>query len=113
MFDWVSLVFSAAVLLISRIVMIYSSSYIRGDRAPRRFVILVFLFVLSISLMVLRPNIVSILLGWDGLGLVSYGLVIYYQNRKSAVAGIVTIISNRLGDIAILLTISWLFNYGS
>lgn len=56
---------------------------------------------------------IRILLGWDGLGLVSYCLVIYYQNIKSANAGIVTVLSNRVGDVAILLAVSWMLNYGS
>jgi len=70
------------------------------------------LFVVSIILIIFSPNIVRILLGWDGLGLVSYCLVIYYQNMKSLNAGLLTILSNRVGDIAILLSIAWIFNYG-
>ena len=38
--------------------------------------------------------LISILLGWDGLRLVSYCLVIYYQNVKSYNAGILTALSN-------------------
>lgn len=101
------------VLIISSIVIIYSGSYIANDKTIIRFIILVFLFVLSIVLLILSPNMISILLGWDGLGLVSYCLVIYYQNVKSARAGLLTVLSNRIGDVAILLAISWLFNYGS
>lgn len=63
--------------------------------------------------LILSPNIIRILLGWDGLGLVSYCLVIYYQNVKSANAGMLTILSNRVGDVAILLRISWILNFGS
>jgi NADH-ubiquinone oxidoreductase chain 5 len=36
------------------------------------------MFVVSIMFLIARPNVISILLGWDGLGLVSYLLVIYY-----------------------------------
>lgn len=93
-------------MLISSIVIFYSYSYITGDCNISRFIILVFLFVLSMVFLVLSPNIVRILLGWDGLGLVSYCLVIYYQNIKSARAGILTVLSNRVGDVAILLCIS-------
>jgi NADH-ubiquinone oxidoreductase chain 5 len=101
-----SLSFIGLVIIISAIVLLYSAFYIAGDKFFVRFIILVYLFVLSIVFLILSPNIIRILLGWDGLGLVSYCLVIYYQNTKSANAGIVTILSNRIGDIAILLCIS-------
>lgn len=77
-----------------------------------RFIILVLLFVFSIILLIISPNIIRILLGWDGLGLVSYCLVIYYQNLKSYNAGILTALSNRVGDVFILIVISWILNYG-
>lgn len=111
-FDWISLSFSSIVFLISRMVLIYSYIYIRGGKWGKRFVILVFLFVLSMALLIFRPNLIRILLGWDGLGLVSYCLVIYYQNTKSASAGLLTVLSNRVGDVCILLGICWLFNFG-
>jgi len=111
--DWISLTFIGFVMLISSIVLFYRTSYMEGDKFIYRFIILVFLFVVSILLLIISPNIISILLGWDGLGLVSYCLVIYYQNVKSANAGILTILSNRVGDVAILLRIAWLANFGS
>jgi len=98
--------FIGFVLFISALVLIYSYYYMEGDIFLYRFISLVYLFVVSILLMVLSPNIIRILLGWDGLGLVSYCLVIYYQGVKSANAGILTILSNRVGDVAILLSIS-------
>ena len=57
--------------------------------------------------MIIRPTLIRILLGWDGLGLVSYCLVIYYPTKKSRSAGILTVIRNRVGDICILLRIGW------
>nr|YP_009480516.1 NADH dehydrogenase subunit 5 [Cryptopygus terranovus]APC61723.1 NADH dehydrogenase subunit 5 [Cryptopygus terranovus] len=112
-FDWMSLSFMGLVLFISAMVMFYSTLYMAGDKFFVRFIFLVYLFVLSMVFLILSPNLISILLGWDGLGLVSYCLVIYYQNTKSANAGMITILSNRLGDVAILLGIAWLVNFGS
>lgn len=47
------------------------------------------------------------------MGLVSYCLVIYYQNFKSYGAGMLTALSNRVGDVALLISIAWMFNFGS
>lgn len=111
--DWISLTFIGLVSLISSIILMYRTYYIGGDKFIVRFIFLVYLFVLSMLLIIISPNLIRILLGWDGLGLVSYCLVIYYQNIKSANAGILTVLSNRVGDVALLLGIAWLANYGS
>nr|YP_010329844.1 NADH dehydrogenase subunit 5 [Amerila alberti]UNP54594.1 NADH dehydrogenase subunit 5 [Amerila alberti] len=111
--DWMSLLFMMFVFLISSVVIYYSKSYMSSELNLNRFIILVLLFVMSMMLLIISPNMISILLGWDGLGLVSYLLVIYYQNLKSYNAGMLTALSNRIGDVLILLIISWMLNYGS
>ena len=50
--------------------------------------------VCCVTFLITSPNVISILLGWDGLGFVSYLLVIYYQNVRSYGAGILTVLSN-------------------
>jgi NADH-ubiquinone oxidoreductase chain 5 len=64
------------------------------------------IFVVSIMFLIISPNVISMLLGWDGLGLVSYLLVIYYQNVRSYGAGVLTVMSNRIGDVALLMVIA-------
>lgn len=113
LFDWISMIFIRFVLFISSIVMYYSKEYMHGDINLNRFILIIFLFVISMIFMIVSPNLLRILLGWDGLGLVSYCLVIYYQNVKSANAGIITAITNRIGDVMLLISISWILNYGS
>nr|CDL72690.1 NADH dehydrogenase subunit 5 [Cherax sp. HG-2014b] len=111
-YDWVSFLFLGVVLFISSMVMYYSGDYMSGDKGYSRFMYLVFGFVLSMGALIISPNLISILLGWDGLGLISYVLVIYYQNEKSANAGMLTVLSNRVGDVGILLSISLFFALG-
>nr|ALO71078.1 NADH deshydrogenase subunit 5 [Pselaphinae sp. 8 EF-2015] len=113
LFDWMSLLFMSFVLFISSMVIFYSKEYMSEEKNIERFIILVFMFVLSMMMMIISPNLISILLGWDGLGLVSYCLVIFYQNVKSNNAGMLTALSNRVGDVALLMSIAWMMNYGS
>nr|UGS80314.1 NADH dehydrogenase subunit 5 [Graphocaecilius interpretatus] len=111
--DWMSSSFMSFVFLISFSVVIYSISYMGSDKYIGMFLLLVFCFVISMALLIISPNLISLLLGWDGLGLISYCLVIYYQNIKSYNAGMLTAMSNRVGDVMILLSIAWMLNFGS
>nr|YP_010893067.1 NADH dehydrogenase subunit 5 [Spirobolus walkeri]WJR82398.1 NADH dehydrogenase subunit 5 [Spirobolus walkeri] len=111
--DYMSLVFCGVVLFITGVVLRYSEFYMGMEVNSSRFFYLVLLFVGSMLVVILSPSFLSLLLGWDGLGLVSYCLVIYYQNGKSYSAGFLTIMSNRLGDVGLLLAIGGLMGYGS
>nr|YP_010239405.1 NADH dehydrogenase subunit 5 [Tutufa rubeta]QTF74737.1 NADH dehydrogenase subunit 5 [Tutufa rubeta] len=110
--DSVSLSFSNVVCLISGCVMMFSSSYMSHDPFLKRFTWLVMLFVLSMNLLVFIPSLPALLLGWDGLGIVSFALVIYYQNMKSLGAGMITVLANRIGDVMILISIGLLVLQG-
>ena len=110
--DPIGLLFRSTVLFISANVLYFSTSYIANEKFLKRFIHLVLLFVLSINLLIFIPHIIILLLGWDGLGLVSFLLVIYYQNAKSLAAGIITALINRVGDVLILLRVGWTLNQG-
>nr|YP_010726225.1 NADH dehydrogenase subunit 5 [Augomonoctenus smithi]WDY84674.1 NADH dehydrogenase subunit 5 [Augomonoctenus smithi] len=111
--DWMSMIFIFTVLFISSLVILYSKSYMMNELNLNRFILLIFMFVISMLLLIISPNLISILLGWDGLGLISYCLVIYYQNIKSFNSGMLTVLSNRIGDVALLMSIAWMLNFGS
>nr|YP_009740648.1 NADH dehydrogenase subunit 5 [Heteropternis respondens]QID03610.1 NADH dehydrogenase subunit 5 [Heteropternis respondens] len=112
-FDWMSLLFMSFVMYISSLVIYYSNDYMHNEKNIDRFIMIVLMFIISMGFLIISPNLISILLGWDGLGLVSYCLVIYYQNVKSYNAGMLTALSNRIGDVCILISISWMLNFGS
>ncbi len=69
--DWISLLLMRFVFVISGRVLYYRGSYTADDKTFNPFIYLVLAFVASMRFIVLRPNLISsILLGWDGLGLV-------------------------------------------
>nr|QNV12049.1 NADH dehydrogenase subunit 5 [Linyphia triangularis] len=103
--DFYSMMFSSAVIMISSMIMIFSLNYIPMKELKQFFMIMM-MFIISMIILILSDNIMFILLGWDGLGLSSFILVVYYQNFSSASSGLITIFSNRLGDIAILISMS-------
>nr|YP_010872843.1 NADH dehydrogenase subunit 5 [Pheidole fervens]WGV34031.1 NADH dehydrogenase subunit 5 [Pheidole fervens] len=111
--DWVSLLFISFIMMISSMIMFYSYFYMMGNIFIKRFIFLIIMFVLSMVLMIISPNIVSIMFGWDGLGLVSYCLIIFYQNYSSYNSGMVTVLCNRVGDIGLLMAISLMMISGS
>ena len=111
-FDNTSLLYSTVVILISANVLRFSTVYISHDKFINRFTILVVAFIISINMLIYIPHLIILLLGWDGLGITSFILVIYYQNAKSLGAGLITALTNRIGDVAILLSIAWTLSQG-
>nr|YP_003208153.1 NADH dehydrogenase subunit 5 [Loripes lacteus]ABJ55678.1 NADH dehydrogenase subunit 5 [Loripes lacteus] len=110
--DGFSLLFSSVVLLISFFIMLFSTTYMMNEMFLSRFIWLVMLFVVSMNLLIFVPSLIGVILGWDGLGLISFLLVIYYQNGKSLGAGMVTAFMNRVGDALLLLGVSLLSTCG-
>lgn len=111
-FDRTRLLYSTVVILISANVLRFSTVYIRDDKFINRFTLLVITFIISINLLIYIPHLIILLMGWDGLGITSFILVIYYQNSKSLSAGLITALTNRIGDVAILLSIGWTLSQG-
>nr|WEI30810.1 NADH dehydrogenase subunit 5 [Rhipicephalus turanicus] len=111
--DWMSCMFSFTVLMISGMVIWYSHSYMGNDKNKSSFCWMVLMFILSMLLLVLMPNVFMLILGWDGLGLVSYCLVIFYQSSNSYNSGMMTIISNRIGDVMLIMMIIFAVNFNS
>ena len=73
-------------------------------------------FVLRIFWLILNSNFYWIIFGWDGLGVVSFLLIVYYRNFERVTNGLFTIFQNRFGDlffVIFLLLILSLRNHGS
>ena len=111
--DTISLLFAATVSFISWAIFIFGATYMRHEiNTNPRFWRLVIIFVMSIFIVIFIPRVLFIIVGWDGLGISRFLLIIHYQNKASLYGGYITIISNRVGDILLLLAVAVLSTYG-
>ena len=104
-FDFMSLLFLAVIFWVSHSVILFSRSYIRHDETYNRFYYLLILFIISIVIFVLVPHLLALFLGWDGLGIRRFLLILHYQRRRRLHAAMITILINRLGDGLLLITV--------
>jgi NADH-ubiquinone oxidoreductase chain 5 len=75
-----------------------------GDLNINQFILLVLMFAFSV-IVIIRPDIIRIILGWDGLHLVSYCLVVY-RHVYPYNAGMLTVVSNWTDNVAVLTIIA-------
>lgn len=108
-FDWISVMFFSTVLLISTCVMVFSVWYMGQRKFFSRFLGLICGFVLSIGILIFIPNLIILMVGWDGLGVISFLLVVFYEDNNSLGCGLITVLRNRVGDMFILMAMAfWL-----
>nr|YP_009539751.1 NADH dehydrogenase subunit 5 [Tridacna derasa]AYP72637.1 NADH dehydrogenase subunit 5 [Tridacna derasa] len=104
--DKYSVMFGAVVGIISGSVLIFSEFYMADEVYKNRFCGLILLFVGSMFLLLIADNMPALMVGWDGLGLVSFCLVGYYDSKSSLSASMLTLMTNRVGDVMFLVVIS-------
>nr|YP_010415433.1 NADH dehydrogenase subunit 5 [Elysia atroviridis]USC52124.1 NADH dehydrogenase subunit 5 [Elysia atroviridis] len=103
-FDKTSLSFASVVMIISASVFSFSYSYMSEDPFQTRFLWILLAFVGSMNLLIFSGSVFFLFIGWDGLGITSFALIIYYQSYDSLSAGFQTLMINRIGDALIVLS---------
>jgi NADH-quinone oxidoreductase subunit L len=90
---------------VGALIVAYSIGYMDGDDEERRFFAYMALFVFSMLLLVQAGNLLMLLAGWGLVGLSSYLLIGYHQDRPSAVAAAKkAFVMNAVGDATMALS---------
>ena len=76
--DPLSIIICNVVAFISFLIVVYSTEYMHGDPHLDRFWFLFLFFIANMLLLVLSDNLIQTMIGWEGVGLCSYGLIGYY-----------------------------------
>ena len=113
--DPLSICFVLLITGVGSLIIIYSVGYMAHDAERRRFFAYLNLFVAAMLLLVLADNYVVLYVGWEGVGLASYLLIGFWQQRNSAaVAAKKAFVVNRVGDAGLTLAIFLMFaEFGS
>jgi len=108
--DTLSGVMIVAVTIVSAMVHIYSIGYMAHDPGIPRFMAYLSLFTFFMLALVTANDFVQLLFGWEGVGLLSYLLIGFWYERRSANdAAIKAFIVNRVGDFGFALGIFAVF----
>ena len=110
--DQLSLMMMLIVTGVGSLIIAYSVGYMDGEDEERRFFGYMSLFVFSMLLLVQSDNLLLLLAGWGMVGLSSYLLIGYYQDRPSAVAAAKkAFVMNAVGDAAMALALFLLLQH--
>ena len=92
------------VAFISTLVQIYSTEYVRGDRRYTHFFASITLFSAGMLTMVLAPNMLQFILGWEIMGLCSFLLIgHWWEEEANSVAALKAFLTVRTGDMGLLV----------
>ena len=106
MVDQVSVTMMMVVTLVSTIVHIYSIGYMDHDAGFNRFFAWLSAFVFSMMVLVMSDNFAGLFIGWEGVGLCSWGLIGFWYHKEIATwAANEAFIMNRIADLGMLIGI--------
>ena len=104
--DQLSILFVLLVAGVGSLIFIYSIGYMATDPNRRLFFAYLNLFIASMLLLVLANNYLLLFVGWEGVGLASYLLIGFWQDKRSAaLAAKKAFLVNRVGDLGLTVAI--------
>ena len=110
--DQLSVMMMLIVAGVGSLIVAYSVGYMDGDDEERRYFAYISLFVFSMLLLVQAGNLLLLLAGWGMVGLSSYLLIGYHQDRPSAVAAAKkAFVMNAFGDATMALALFLLIQH--
>ncbi|MCK6418150.1 MAG: NADH-quinone oxidoreductase subunit L [Alphaproteobacteria bacterium] len=108
--DMLSVVMMNVITIVSSCVHIYSVGYMSHDEAKGRFMAYLSLFTFAMLMLVSADNLLQLFFGWEGVGLASYLLIGFWNEKHSAnAAAQKAFIVNRIGDFGLTLGIFTIF----
>ncbi len=89
---------------------LYSSGYMHDDEGFNRFFAYLNLFVFFMLILVLGDSLVTLFVGWEGVGVCSFMLIgFWYKDHANNNAAKKAFVINRIGDLGLIIGMILLF----
>jgi len=104
--DGLAAIMLVVVTAVSLSVHVYSLGYMDGDSRFTWFYVVLSLFTAAMLNVVIAPNLIQLLVGWEIMGVCSYLLVgHWYEEKQNSNAAIKAFITTRIGDVPFMFGI--------
>ncbi|WP_029606228.1 NADH-quinone oxidoreductase subunit L [Kozakia baliensis] len=101
--DPLSLLMMLVVTVVGFLIHLYAYGYMRSDRDINRFFAYMNLFVAAMLVLVFSSDLLSLYIGWEGVGVCSFLLIgFWYEEEANCVAARKAFIITRIGDAFML-----------
>ncbi len=102
--DSLSLLMALIITGVGFLIHLYSVGYMDDDESFVRYFAFLNFFVFCMLLLVLAGHLLTLFIGWEGVGLASYLLIgFWYERPEAARAATKAFVVNRIGDLGFLL----------
>jgi len=108
--DQISSLMALIVTGIGALIHLFSIGYMHHDKGVTKYFAYLNFFLFNMLILILGDSLLTLFVGWEGVGLCSYLLIgFWFNDSAKAAAGMKAFITNRIGDAAFLIGIFILF----
>jgi NADH:ubiquinone oxidoreductase subunit 5 (subunit L)/multisubunit Na+/H+ antiporter MnhA subunit len=95
--------FGAILLLTGTAVLVFANWYMTSDPHLKFFLNSLMIFIMGMNILIFSSNLITLILGWEAIGITSFILIGFYSTRLEALkASLKAVITNKVGDVALI-----------